>query len=288
MPLREVARRRGCAAPPGAPAAALVALAIIGWNLTGEIAAERLQLVRRLASRRAADAARLDRPGDRPGANDVHRPVPRGLERVLVARVLEPVDPRRLVGRRDGARPGPRSRRTSRPDGQSSRNCRSTGSSPRRESIRPASCARPPAACGSSTFAARSGSPMQKAASAPTRLDVDGVLYYHFGPPGPRPGPRRSTCPAPRRAASSPRRTSRSGCRAAHQRRPAARCGRVLAPAAHPPLDPVPDEGRPHPRRPPFRIDVSADRTFQPSQYDLRQLSAQSRLVRLRAPDRGR
>jgi hypothetical protein len=29
------------------------------------------------------------------------------------------------------------------------------------------------------------------------------------------------------------------------------------------------------PVRPPFRVDVSADRTFQPSQYDPRQLSVQ-------------
>ncbi len=66
---------------------------------------ERLQFVLGLDARRPADAPRLDRPGDRAGANDVHRPVARRLERVLVGRVLEPVDLRRVVGRCLGARP---------------------------------------------------------------------------------------------------------------------------------------------------------------------------------------
>ena len=66
MALREVARRRGALRRLALPAAALLALAIVGWNLTGEIVGrECVELVLQLAARRAADPARLDRPGDR-------------------------------------------------------------------------------------------------------------------------------------------------------------------------------------------------------------------------------
>ena len=109
MVLRELARGRSshCSAWP-CRLGALLAVAIIGWNLTGEIAAGN-------ASNSFSDSmrgvlptpARLDRPGDRPRADDVHRPVARRLERVLVGRVLEPVDHGRLVGRCLGTGPRP-------------------------------------------------------------------------------------------------------------------------------------------------------------------------------------
>ena len=106
MVLREIARRRGALQRLALPLGALLAVAIIGWNLTGEIAAGN-------ASNSFSDSMRgvlptppdwIDR-GDRPREDDVHRPVARRLERILVGRVLEPVDHGRLVCRCLGTRP---------------------------------------------------------------------------------------------------------------------------------------------------------------------------------------
>ena len=90
----------------------------------------RVELDRQDLPLHAADAAGLDRPGDRPRADDVHRQVAAELERLLVDRVLEPVDRRRLVGGRE--RPRARSGITpdfTNLDGQSRRRSRPTSRS---------------------------------------------------------------------------------------------------------------------------------------------------------------
>ena len=84
-------------------------VAVIGWNLTGEIAAvERIDLAREEPSWRSCRSPPdwIDRETGRARTMFIGKSLSE-LVRVLDARVLEPVDPRRLVGRRDRAAAGP-------------------------------------------------------------------------------------------------------------------------------------------------------------------------------------
>ena len=82
--------------------------AIVAWNLTGEISAANQAVAPAKFQRSLLPTPPdwIDR-ADGPRAHDVLRQGPVELVRVLVARVLEPVDPGRLVGRRHGAAAGP-------------------------------------------------------------------------------------------------------------------------------------------------------------------------------------
>ena len=188
----ELLARRGAARRLALPAAWLLAIGIVGWNLWGEIAAAN-------ASNTMADAFRsvlptppdwIDRAtGTRP--HDVHRPVARRLERILVARVLEPVAHLCLVGRRVGAWAGlvttPNFRDTT--GHARARSCRSTTSSPGRASTRSACSSNSPSAGSACTGFAI---PI-RLADAQGGITPDGWMessawYYHFAPRRPRPG----------------------------------------------------------------------------------------------------
>ncbi len=101
---------------------------------------QRLEHLGESSARRPSDAAELDRQHDRQPIDAVHRPVACRIECVLVARVLESVDPLRLVGRRKRTRPGagadpelPRHERRDRPAASGRLDGRGAGRRPRRE-----------------------------------------------------------------------------------------------------------------------------------------------------------
>ncbi len=263
------------------PSAARVAALVVAWNLTGEIAAADASnsIATTFRSTLPTPPDWIDQATGRE-ADDVHRQVAAGLECVLVDRVLEPVDRRRLVGRRE--RPAARSR-----------------ASPRT----------------SRTWTARS-SPQIPVDFAVATPGVDmvgkvaemagGLTLYRLSKPirirdsviGITPDGWMSTS-ARLHALREAERTSWSGgghaepggglrqrAGLAHRRSACRSCASTRT-ANRPPAGCSPSGARTLrstpcdslavriPVRPPFRVDVSADRTFQPSQYDPRQLSAQ-------------
>ena len=113
--------------------------------------------------------------------------------------------------------------------------------------------------------------------SAPDGWMQSGAWYYHFSPRGPRAG--IASVSLSRAAACGSFAPSHITIKASRLRidvngQPAA--GRLLA-VRHITIHSNPCETRVVKIRltTPFRLDVSARGTFQPSQYDLRQLSAQ-------------
>ena len=282
MVLREVARRRRRPATAGVAARRAARRCDRRLEPDGrDRRRQRLQLVLRRDARRPADAARLDRPGDRPRAHDVHRPVARRVERILVGRVLEPVDQGRLVGgrarRRAPARtvtpglPRPdRGRRAAAADQLDRRDSgRRSGRRPARDRRRAAPVPRPPA----DSHRRRTGRPEPR-----RRVDVDGrlVLPVHLGRER-NPGTRPSASHGQPRAAGTRRHASRSACRRCGSTATGSRWRGACRPFAGSRSAPTRARRRSVriPAVAPYRIDVTADGTFQPSQYDLRQLSAQ-------------